>query len=252
MANYIPKNHKHRGGDRLCIGGELRIKDSGKLIVEPGAEVEGLGGSADIYERLDHLTEEIDEKQPKGDYALKTEIPAIPAPYTLPTASADVKGGVKIGEGLQMDGDVLGVKPEPGYELIKAITLEEEVKSIVCGGYYEKALGLKDVYVIIETPNAAANGYVNVYAYGITGFRITAVTITDIITKAQKHSRIEILKKENGYRCSYKSNTIGNVIEWYDMNSESNGEIGKIQIDATTSGVLFPADTKIEIWGVRA
>ena len=59
MANFRPKNHKHRGGDRLCIGGELRVKDHGKLVVEPGAAVEGLGVSADVNERLDRLTEEI-------------------------------------------------------------------------------------------------------------------------------------------------------------------------------------------------
>lgn len=51
MANYRPRNHKHRGGDLLCIGGELRIKDSGRLIVEPGAEIEGLSGFADIAKK---------------------------------------------------------------------------------------------------------------------------------------------------------------------------------------------------------
>jgi len=80
--------------------------------------------------------------QPKGDYALKSEIPnvpvqsvngqtgnvhlAIPPAYELPTASADTKGGVKVGNGLQMTGDVLGVKPEGVYELIETITLETE------------------------------------------------------------------------------------------------------------------------------
>ena len=88
--------------------------------------------------------------QPKGDYALRSELPTvpvqsvngktgavrlsasdvgalpadtpIPAPYTLPTASDTVKGGVKVGEGLQMTGDVLGVVPEGEYELIEKIT----------------------------------------------------------------------------------------------------------------------------------
>ena len=44
--------------------------------------------------------------------------------YTLPTASADVKGGVKVGEGLQMDGDVLSVVESP-YELIEEYTIPE-------------------------------------------------------------------------------------------------------------------------------
>jgi hypothetical protein len=44
--------------------------------------------------------------------------------YTLPTGSADVKGGVKVGEGLQMDGDVLSVAEAP-YELIEEYTIPE-------------------------------------------------------------------------------------------------------------------------------
>lgn len=60
--------------------------------------------------------------QPAGDYALKSELHA---PYSLPTASADTLGGVKVGEGLQMTGDVLGVVPEGVYELIDTITFAE-------------------------------------------------------------------------------------------------------------------------------
>lgn len=46
-------------------------------------------------------------------------------PYVLPVASADTLGGVKVGEGLQMTGDALGVKPDGEYELIETITLTE-------------------------------------------------------------------------------------------------------------------------------
>lgn len=65
-------------------------------------------------------------KGAKGD---KGEPGKDATPYTLPTASADVKGGVKIGEGLQMDGDVLevvgGVEGKK-YHRIKTITLTED------------------------------------------------------------------------------------------------------------------------------
>lgn len=50
----------------------------------------------------------------------------IPAPYTLPTASAEVKGGVKVGEGLTMTDGVLSVS-EGVYELIETIVVEESV-----------------------------------------------------------------------------------------------------------------------------
>lgn len=43
----------------------------------------------------------------------------------LPVASPDTLGGVKVGDGLQMTGDVLSVVPEGVYELIETITLTE-------------------------------------------------------------------------------------------------------------------------------
>lgn len=49
--------------------------------------------------------------------------------YTLPTASATTKGGVKVGEGLVMSGEVLSATREK-YELIETITLEEDVNKI--------------------------------------------------------------------------------------------------------------------------
>lgn len=50
----------------------------------------------------------------------------IPAPYTLPTASAEVKGGVRIGKGLAMDGDVMGVDVDE-YEDIETFTTETDM-----------------------------------------------------------------------------------------------------------------------------
>lgn len=46
--------------------------------------------------------------------------------YTLPTASAETKGGIKVGSGLQMSGEVLSAKREK-YELIETITPEETI-----------------------------------------------------------------------------------------------------------------------------
>lgn len=61
--------------------------------------------------------------QPKGDYALQSEIPA---PYTLPVASADTLGGVKVGKGLQMNGETIEVAEEGGFELIESIYIGSE------------------------------------------------------------------------------------------------------------------------------
>ena len=57
--------------------------------------------------------------------ALPKDTP-IPDPYTLPTASETVKGGVKVGNGLQMNGEVLEVVSEGVFELIEKIILEED------------------------------------------------------------------------------------------------------------------------------
>lgn len=48
----------------------------------------------------------------------------------LPTATAQTKGGVMVGKGLRMDGDVLGVDEGEGYKLIKEITLTAEQAGI--------------------------------------------------------------------------------------------------------------------------
>ena len=69
---HITKNYFAHGGDELVIGG--------KLTVLEGAEVEGLAGG--------------------GGSA-----------YTLPTASADTLGGVKVGAGLTITNGVLSLTP---------------------------------------------------------------------------------------------------------------------------------------------
>lgn len=67
-------------------------------------------------------------------------------PYTLPTASADIKGGVKIGTGLNMDGEVLNVdnsdsltllweNPGDYYETAYNIELSSsDYKYLICEG----------------------------------------------------------------------------------------------------------------------
>lgn len=76
MKDRVTKNYFTDGGDTLVIGG--------KLVVEEGAEVEGLEGEG-------------------GG-----------TPYTLPTASASTLGGVKVGSGLTITDGVLsadGITP---------------------------------------------------------------------------------------------------------------------------------------------
>ena len=83
---HITKNFFAHGGDELVIGG--------KLTVLEGATVEGLSGGS--------------------------------GSYTLPTASADTLGGVKIGSGLTITDGVLsanGVTPAAAQADSEATTI---------------------------------------------------------------------------------------------------------------------------------
>lgn len=92
MNDRVTKNYSKDGGDTLVIGG--------KLVIEEGAEVEGLGGGG--------------------------------GSYTLPVASASTLGGVKVGSGLTITDGVLsadGISPaatqaalESNAELADVIT----------------------------------------------------------------------------------------------------------------------------------
>lgn len=80
-----------------------------------------LGLASDLIERVENLEGQSDGLQPDG--GLTPDAPS----YILPTASETVKGGVMIGKGLKMDGDVLGVVPEGAYEVIETIALNGDV-----------------------------------------------------------------------------------------------------------------------------
>ena len=88
--SYVTKNRNEDGGDTLVIGG--------KMIVEEGATVEGLGEAA--------------------------------SGYTLPAATADTLGGVKVGSGLSIDGD--GVLSANGSAL--PVATSETVGGVKVGG----------------------------------------------------------------------------------------------------------------------
>lgn len=223
--------------------------------------------------------------QPKGDYALKSEIPAIPvqsvngktgkveltaedvgalpedtiipAPYELPTASATVKGGVKVGNGLVMDGETLGVKPENEWELINTITATEAVSQItITTDSSGKQLKLKKARIRVTTAAASANQSASASAVLESGSWL--VLYADAVL-----------------------HTVGKVIvyEWWNDGIAMNGNmIGPVNTDATewvatlrsitpvrlckirTSNIAkvvftsstIPAGTVVELYGVRA
>lgn len=62
--------------------------------------------------------------------------------YSLPTASATTKGGIKVGEGLEMDGDVLKVVGGGDAEITEDITTNIEVGGVPSGSTIEEGTTL--------------------------------------------------------------------------------------------------------------
>ncbi len=92
------------GTNNVCRGNDSRLSDSrnasdvyawAKATVKPtytADEVNALPDDTELF---------------SGDYNDLTNKPTIPSAYSLPTASSTVKGGIKVGDGLEMNGDVL-------------------------------------------------------------------------------------------------------------------------------------------------
>ena len=69
--SYSAKNYTEQGGERTVIGGEIEILAGAKIKADEGATVEGFGGGS----------------------------------YTLPPATSETLGGVKVGAGLSVSED---------------------------------------------------------------------------------------------------------------------------------------------------
>ena len=92
MNDRMTKNYKTDGGNTWVIGG--------KLVIEEGAEVEGLGEGGG-------------------------------GGYTLPKASADTLGGVKVGAGLSVDENGVlsadGITPAANQAALEATEVADVV-----------------------------------------------------------------------------------------------------------------------------
>lgn len=187
--------------------------------------------------------------------------PTIPSAYTLPTASADTLGGVKIGDGLQMTGDVLGLKPEE-YELIETIVIDEEdVISAILGEEADGTpLKLKAAWVRTTTPaaNQATTGYV--YFYGTEGMsnRIGGAYVSGMSNTTERTSNT-IIRQMYGRWFSLtfgsvndngNSTQIANYAKLNGMYSVS--EFSYVRYIEVRQQYAFPVGSIIEFWGVRA
>ena len=172
--------------------------------------------------------------------------------YELPTASQTVKGGVKVGPGLEMIGEAMGVKPEGEYELIETITTSEEVSTIKLQlSGYDKIW----VYAIIPKDTQTSTGLVTINNAAM----IYAGTMVDTTNNKQLSAQFA---RQNGrvYVGNYGfSNADASAlmrpdailpypraITGYDVESINAVDIRLL------SGATFLTGTTMEVWGVRA
>lgn len=116
-----PKGDKGDKGDTGDVGPEGREGPAGKdgKDGQPGRDGADGAPGADGKSAYQYAVDG-GYKGTEEEFAAKLA-QEIPEPYTLPTASETVKGGVKIGNGLVMDGEKITVAEQSDYELVDRI-----------------------------------------------------------------------------------------------------------------------------------
>ena len=116
----------------VWVGEEAPPEDGYDVWVNPEGDESVIPGGEGAVQSVNGKTGKVELTA--EDVGALPEDTIIPAPYELPTASASVKGGVKVGNGLVMDGETIMLAKENGLTLIKSITLTAEqsgVKEII-------------------------------------------------------------------------------------------------------------------------
>ena len=182
--------------------------------------------------------------------------------YTLPTASATVKGGVMVGEGLQMDGDVMSIDGDE-YVLLETITLAEEglLEIIRTAEPDGTPYNLKAMMVTTLTSEGSA-GYATAYVSPFiqNGWEhVGSVGVTYRNSSSRYCSKTIFRQLGNiwdtfgyaGYIGS-SSSTVGRVTA-NDVFFVKEGKTDRItKLRFYTFSDPFPVGLEIKIYGVRA
>lgn len=184
----------------------------------------------------------------------------IPAPYSLPTASADIKGGVKVGNGLVMDGDALGVVEEE-FDLIEESILDEPVSKIERSQEPNgEKYNFKKILVQFVYPKLSAD-------YDTGYFEMKVQSNNKKIYAG--YSAALTLKPNDKYKCimTFFCEIVGGVAigrnnvtfeNSLEHNSRNHGPfanyVGNVNIDKIyfLNGNPYPIGCNIKIWAVRA
>lgn len=185
----------------------------------------------------------------------------IPAPYTLPVATADTLGGVRIGSGFQVDDDGRArVKPEEMYAPVEEIYIPQSDDGVQALVRYKTPDGLDYNFskVRIITSNAKArpiNTWIQLIiwsgnktegAFKISGGGETEIGQQVLIAEIKNgHLSIGI----SGLTTNRGNLTPQNSTAWYSGSATYDGNITKIELLLQNG---FGTNDWIVIEGVRA
>ena len=271
--------HKGRGGDELpeapeaqagwvadVLGAAHRAEEAAKRAENAQVTDEQVGKAVEDYLTENPVEAPVQSVNGKtgavqlsaADVGALPKDTPIPAPYTLPVASAETLGGVKVGEGLQMDGEKLGVVPDGNFELIETATIENEItifsRSAEPNGARYNFIKL---YVDIKTPAGTEK---KVGVVSLTKKHVPMYYLTNMIETNSVGALAKVLGEINNNMLT-GSGVCGlngaSQLGWTNANPYVRGlaDIGHSSIDYLQASIVsgkFPVGTVIEIWGVRA
>ena len=241
--------HKGRGGDELPEAPEAQagwvadVLDAAHRAEEATKRAENAGGGTITDEQVGKAVEDYLQENP-------VEVPA----YELPTASAEVKGGVMVGKGLRMDGNVLGVVPNEPI-LIRRMEISAAVSMAkIDKDDNGKSFSLKNAIVYVDVPQTADSTATAIFI-GPVEYKWTYYSDTIQPAKNKVLLRTEI--KNGGGTKWYGSGVFAPQLAYPRLSETStvyadtgSDTIKKIVIHMYGTGI--PAGTTIEICGVRA
>lgn len=244
MPVVPPENIKGPKGDPGEPGGKGEPGEPG----EPGSP--GAAGKT-AYE----YAKEGGYSGTEADFAAKLA-KEIPDTYTLPTASETVKGGVKVGEGLQMDGDVLNVQDKV-YTHIETFTFGEDMAFERTQEPSGRAYAFDAVALQINKPAGVTINKAISVSVIFTGARIAQPLYFVPCSKTEDLWMLATVENYKGLArrtrttdwAIYNSTSAVNEVPFsmFD-NALRKGDV----IERISTSQIMPAGLTFEIWGVRA
>lgn len=174
----------------------------------------------------------------------------------LPTASADIKGGVKVGDGLQMDGDVLSAVPIGKFELIKSITFAETGVARL-EEYLDDHRGLWVEFIM----TAPTNIKVACYIYTNIGNQVINYRTHEFPANSERVAEMGVIDVYGKWlplvRAISSVGAVGGLqTDWRRRNEKIDGYlVGQTRINhikvTTDAENGFPTNAMINIYGVK-